>query len=386
MPNEKTLVVIISDVLSDIIQKGEIIDRYYNPGDFFSEVHLIFTNNDKPDLSTSQRMVGSAKLFIHNTFSDKLLFLLTLGWNKKLLDFFNFYSAKKIFKYKPDLIRCHGAYVNLALGAAIKKKLNIPLIVSLHINMDEDRKNSRNFIKKFVSRKREKIEKNYLSLANIILPVYSPIIPYLKRLKLTNYEICYNVINPKSITKKTNYALCSPVRIISVGRQFKEKNPINIIKAIEQIPNTTLTIVGDGPYHSLLYDYVKTHNLLDKVFFIKSMPNDLLCKTLNEYDLFAVHTEFFEISKSVLEPLLTGLPVIINFRKGEQVMELTSDICYKVENKVSAYKEAIESLISKEELRIKLGECAIQVSSKKWSPTITEKKFVDIYKKQLSQS
>ena len=37
--------------------------------------------------------------------------------------------------------------------------------------------------------------------------------------------------------------------------------------------------------------------------------------------MFVVHSDIWEVSKSVLEALLAGLPVIINRRKGEPVPE-----------------------------------------------------------------
>lgn len=43
----ETLLVIISDRLSHIIKKGELIDRYYNPGDLFKHVHILMTNSDR---------------------------------------------------------------------------------------------------------------------------------------------------------------------------------------------------------------------------------------------------------------------------------------------------------------------------------------------------
>ena len=72
----ETLFVIIPDKLNELINKGEITDRYYNPGNLYRNVHLILTNNDKPEKSLLNKTVGDAKLFIHNIPSGKKLFLL----------------------------------------------------------------------------------------------------------------------------------------------------------------------------------------------------------------------------------------------------------------------------------------------------------------------
>ena len=60
------LLVIINDRLSDLVRKGEITPRYYNPGGLFDEVHIVLTNDDRPDPTQLQTTVGRAILFLHN--------------------------------------------------------------------------------------------------------------------------------------------------------------------------------------------------------------------------------------------------------------------------------------------------------------------------------
>jgi hypothetical protein len=40
------LMVIISDKLPDLVKKGEITPRYYNPAELFDEVHIVATNRE----------------------------------------------------------------------------------------------------------------------------------------------------------------------------------------------------------------------------------------------------------------------------------------------------------------------------------------------------
>ena len=60
------LMVMVPDRLSELLTKGEIVDRYYNPGEVFDEVHIVMFNDDKPDPALVQRTVGSARLVLHN--------------------------------------------------------------------------------------------------------------------------------------------------------------------------------------------------------------------------------------------------------------------------------------------------------------------------------
>ena len=44
MTQKKTLLVIIPDRLTNLINKGEVTERYYNPGNLFDEIHLMMTS------------------------------------------------------------------------------------------------------------------------------------------------------------------------------------------------------------------------------------------------------------------------------------------------------------------------------------------------------
>jgi glycosyltransferase involved in cell wall biosynthesis len=382
----KKLMIIIPDMLTNIIIKGEVTERYYNPGNYFSEVHIVLTNNDRPDYIQIQKMVGTAKLHIYNLPDAKLMFFLTLGWRPLLLKQWVKKAQLLAQRIQPDMIRCHGGLLNAFAAAQIKNKLHIPYVVSMHINPDEDvRGRASSIIKKIVTHSQKTIESIGLLNADLVMPVYTPIVPYLERLGVSNFEVCYNTLNPKYLSMKDSYLLHESIQIISVGRQYKEKNPDNLIRAVSLIHNAELTIVGDGSYHQHLVDVARECNIEDRVHFHKSISNDELCSKLKDFDIFATHTEYWEISKSVLEPLLTGLPVLLNERQGEPVKELTSDICMLVSNTIEDYHGALLKLIKDDSFRESLGRSAYTHAKKNWSPKKTEQKFVRIYKEILSK-
>jgi glycosyltransferase involved in cell wall biosynthesis len=85
----------------------------------------------------------------------------------------------------------------------------------------------------------------------------------------------------------------------------------------------------------------------------------------------------------MLEALLTGLPAIINKRPGDPVPELTDEICMLVENTPAGYGAALHRLISDNGARERLGRSALAHARSRWSPAVTEAKFVDIYRELL---
>lgn len=387
----QSLLVIIPDRLSEIIKKGEMQPRYYNPGRLFDKVDILLCNDDKPDRSALSYLVGGQNVEVHNLPDDLTLVQRRPSFlsSCRLRSWAN-QGVRLAERINPSLIRCHGADWNCYLASRIKAKLGIPYVVSLHINpdvnpvrryvrppfTDEQRRHNRfyNFI-----------ESEGLRNADLVMPVYRTIIPYLERLRVKKFEVCYNVLNSIHLQKKAHYELHQPSRIIYVGRLIAEKNPENIIRAVAALPETVLTIVGDGPIRLDLEQLVSDLGLAARVQFRSSVLNDELCHLLAEQDIFAVHSDYWEISKSVLEALLTGLPVVINHRRGEAVPELEGDFVMKVKNSPQDYLGAFQRLLSDDQFREEMGKKAFSHARAHWSPEATEEKYAGIYRSFLQR-
>jgi glycosyltransferase involved in cell wall biosynthesis len=384
---------IIPDYLSAIIDKGEIQPGYYNPGNLADEVHILMTNDDKPPVEPLQYMAGTAQLFLHNLPEDRGFPVSRLSFlTPSRLERWAKPGVELARKIRPDLIRCHGADWNAYLASRIKRELGVPYCVSLHINPDV------NAVRRYLPPKSgaerrnnvfyEYLENEGLRFADKILPVYKPILPYLERHKIPseNIQVAYNILNTLHLKTKTDYAAHSPFRLICVGRLFEDKNPGNILYALAHIPNAELTVVGDGPIRPEIEALAHDLNIVNRVHFAPAIPNDDLCRLLPEQDAFVVHTEYFELNKSVLEALLTGLPVIINRRKGVPVPEFEEgDFVRLVENTPEAYRAAILSLMTGNEVRESLGRKAYTHARALWDPQKTEAVYVAVYKDLLGK-
>ena len=386
-----SLLVIIPDRLSDIIAKGELQPDYYNPGRVFDDVHILMCNDDKPDRVVLQHLVGDARLTLHN-FPDDLTLV---GRRPEFLSGVRLrrWAAKGVELARqicPALIRCHGADWNTYLASRIKAELGVPYVVSLHINPDV------NPVRRYVGNEitpaqlRHNNFYSYIELeglrnADLVMPVYRPICPYLKRLGIKRLEVCYNVLNNRYLRVKSDYGLHSPARIMYVGRLFEDKNPDNIMRALVRLPGVIFTIVGDGPIRHKLEQLAVDLGIFGRVIFRPAVANDKLCELLVEQDIFAVHTEYWEISKSVLEALLTGLPIVINRRFGAPVPELEGDFVRMVDNSEEAYFQALNQLLADHEGRAALGKRALAHARANWDPSITEARYAGIYRSFLEK-
>jgi len=377
----KTLLVIITDRLSHIIGKGELIDRYYNPGGVFSDVHILMTNDDRPDHAALQRTVGEAKLTLHNLPSGMGLLARTL-WRPCMLKNWADQAVKLAEEIKPDLIRCYGNFINGYAAARIKEQLDIPLFVSLHTQPDQTRANPEvDFRTKVFYALSKSVEKYTLKRADKVSCVYGSIMDYADSKGAKEPFVAYNVINPGEIVRKTSYGSSGPLKILYVGRVIPAKNPLNIIRSLQGL-DAELTVVGSGGKVQEAQELVRELKLEEKVRFIPSMPNDELCRTMHEYDIFAGHSQYSEFPKTVLETSLCGLPILFNSRRGTPVPEFENNIARMVEDSPSGYRSGIEFYRDKEN-RTEYGSRAVSFAEGNWSPEHAEKVFADIHRELI---
>lgn len=379
------LLVILSDPFTPLVQKGEVTMRYYNPGDFFSEVHFLLLNDDQPDLKALSYMSGRAKVVVHNFILPSRLNVKSLGGNLNLLRWQLKGALSEAYRAAPDAVRTFGISAELVIAGMIKEKLGIPHIASIHTNPHQPATKKDSLLKSFLRRQLDKMRAKMLSNADAVLPVYEPAVPFLNTLGVTNFRVCYNVLNPSEIQKKGDYAIKQNARIVCVSRQFETKDPSNIIRAVSKLSGVELTLIGDGDLHDDLVKLAEDLGVADRVKFIQGLDNDKLCRLLSSFDIFAVHSDHWEISKAVLEALLSGLPVVINGLPNYTIPELSDGLCVVVDNSEEGYLNAFERLIADRAERESLGTNAARIAWERWNPRDTEAIYRDVYQGLLAE-
>ena len=378
----KRLMVIVSDALNAVVKKGEVTTRYYNPGGFFDEVHILATNDDRANPSDLQTTVGRAELFLYNMPLPRRAFIRSLGYRPWLLKQWARTGVLLARQIMPDLVRCYGNSFNGYLGVEIKHALGIPMIVSLHSHPEESRAEAPDWKFRLVARMHTTIEDMALRNADLVLPVYQSIASYAESRGAKNVRVVYNVLN-SHLTRKRSYELHDPVRIVSVGRLYGGKNPENIIRAVADL-DAHLTLVGDGPLLEYLKGVTRECGAEHKATFCRAISNDELCEMLPEFDIFAAHSVYSGPPKAVLEPLLTGLPVVLNHSDDHPCPELAKGEgkwVLLVKNTKEDYLRAFRRLIEDHELREQLGRRAYAHAQEHWAPSKMEAEVVGIYSK-----
>lgn len=378
--NEKVLLVIVPDRISDILKKGEYPELYYNPGDLFAEVHILMTNDDQPDLAQLQKTVGRARLFVHNLPSPKIRN--TFGWQEPLIRPWIAQGIKIARQIAPSLVRTHNNFLEGYLASEIKQQLGVPFVTSLHGVWDRDGliTGRDKFIKLF----RQRFERITMKNADAVIAVYEPIIRYAREYGAKNIHLIYNIVSGQ-IEKKQGNRLSSPPRLITINRQVKEKNPENIIRAITDI-DCEYVIVGDGPYHEHLREVARESGCADKVRFISALPNAQICSMLKDFDLMVSHVDYWGMSKTVIEASLAGIPTVINHHPVMPIPEYQGDWLCICQNTPEGYRSAIRSLLSDDSARSQLAQTAYQHARSHFNPQAMEEKVVRIYEQVISSS
>ncbi len=382
------LLVIIPDRLTALVEKGEVIPRYYNPGNLFDEIHILSTTDDAADVERVRPMVGAARLYLHRLPAGVALFLGTLGWRRPLLERWLRSGVRLAERIKPDLVRCHGNFLNGALGARVKQALAVPLVVSLHVNPEDDLRRLYHWIRDFPTRLalelHKSVERACLREADAVICVYPYLAGYASRYGARRVEVIYNVLQENRITLKTDYALATPSRIVIVGRQVAHKDPRVLVRAVAAIPGVELTLIGDGPLHTPLRQLAEALGVSGRTRFVPAAPNDALCERLASFDVFASVNSYGGVSKSVLEAMAAGLPLLANARTAETEPVVTGCGVF-VPHSVDGFREGLVRLLADRRLRETLGARARAASVRVGSEAM-EARVVELYRSLLGIS
>jgi len=377
--------VIVSDSLSSIVRKGELTDRYYNPGEFFEEVHIVMTNNETVNPADLQKTVGRARLHLYNLPLASRLFVRTLGYSSFMLGRWAKPGVELAKQIRPDLIRCYGNTFNAFLAAQIRRVLGVPTVISLHTHPEDSGRVTRLKLRSpscllhmLKLHRHRTLERIALTAADCAIAVCESYKEYASRYGASRVEMIPNIVNPTHLHRKNCYALHSPPRVISVGRQIVGKNAVNLIRAVKDLP-VMLTLVGDGELHERLRQIARDCGTAGQVSFLRAVSNDELCDMLPDFDIFAAHCSYSGIPKTVIEALLVGLPVVLN-RDRAPTPELDGDWVLAVDNTPQGYREALLGLIEQHERRAALGRRGHEYANEHFAPAKVEQEVVELYR------
>lgn len=345
-----------NDPILSYYTKGEIKSRYFNPENFFNEIHIIsFIENDiDPDLV--KKIAGDAILIIHSLGK---LNTMNLQKKKKTV-------LELVKQINPDIIRAYNSRLEGWIAAYCSKHLDIPLFVSIHIQYDGYRKliKSKNFKKYLILLySRKFIEPFVLKNANKITGVYKIIEPYVYGIIKKNPEILYNKVDKQFFISEIKTRNYTKPHILSVSRLSPQKNHHILIHAIKDL-DVHLQIIGDGELRNELQNLVKKLQIEDKVTFTTSIPNDQIKEIYQSADIFALayDPKIEGVPIPVLEALASGMPIIIP-KPIKGLSDGLEECVLFAELAPESFKEQFIKIIQDADVREKLSKNALVKAS-----------------------
>ena len=364
------LCVFPNDPLQAYYDKGEIKDKYYNPGNFFDEVHFITLTDQDIEPSKIQKIVGEAKMEIHSVGK------INIKNRKKYLN----EIIELCRKINPDVIRAFNPFIEGWLAANCAQKLKKPFFVSLHTQYDYNRKLSRNKLKKYLVLKyTEKfIEPFVLDAADKIVVVYKIIQPYVTKHSSKNSEVLHNKVDcNRFFNGKPINDLPQPL-ILSVGNLIPVKNHKILIKSMREIEGNLL-IIGNRKLFSELNQLIIKYKIKHKVTIKKSVPNDQIQNYYKSAKIFALayDSKVESLPIPVIEAMAAGLPVVIPFPE-EGFSEGLENTAVFTKNNEKSFTESIQKLLKSKDLRKKYSNQSL-TKAKEFDSEKIEKREVEIY-------
>lgn len=384
------LLVVQGESLTRWLNKGELVPRYFNPGDLFDEVHFLLLSPEDIGLRHDQRLqeaVGRATARLHSHPQPSRLFIKSLGWRPSLLRLLLRRQIEAGTSIRADVIRAHGLHVHACVASQIASTASVPMIISLHGNPDVDYlrgRLARTTLDRIKGASLITLERQTMHMAYAVIAVYSPVIPYLERMGIDHYSLIPNVVGINAGTKTGYQVRGSKARLLCVGRQqLGEKDPTILIDAIRDIPEADLLLVGDGDLHDQLVHRAQKSSARDRIRFARSLSNEQILHLMQEADLYVYCSWNYEISKSCMEAALVGLPCVINVRPGPMAAELLGGHFCLCRSTSEDFARSISELLRDPEARRELGSAAHDYAMNHWNPVSTERRLRRIYEKAL---
>lgn len=362
-----------NDPIIAYYEKGEIKERYFNPGNIFDEVHIIsFTDSDIEEEKV-QKIAGTGKIIIHSVGK------INIKNRKKEIS----KILRIVKKINPDVIRTYNSLIQGWCAAYIAQELEIPFYVSLHTQYDYNRQlaKKKNFKKYLGLKYLEKFVEPYvLKNADKITIVYKIIEPYVLKRTTTKPELLYNKINCKEfLNADKNKNLPSPL-VLSVGNLIESKNHKLLIDSIENL-DVNLLIIGKGELYDELIEKINTKKLQNKITILESVPYQNMPSYYKASNIFALAYDPNQegLPMPIIEAMASGIPVIIP--ESEDSRELGDSVVF-AKRTVEEFTKKIEELLTNKTKREEYSEKCLE-SAKKFDISKLEKREAEIYQELI---
>ena len=320
-----------------------MIDRevalYNELSRYFGRIYF-FTYGGDEDLEFRSYLADNIKIVPKKCISNNLLYSLLIP-----------FIHRKILK-NVDILKTNqmmGAWSAVLAKLIYRKRLVVRTGYMLSIHFAKrNPKSKRKWLMK-------SIERVAYKLANAIITTSQANFEYVERnyhphrshLLLPNY-VETDIFKPMDVAKRKG-------SICFVGRLTQQKNLFALLEALEGLPYT-LSLIGSGEQGEQVKEFAREKQV--KANFLGNVPNHELPEILNQHELFILPSLWEGMPKTLLEAMSCGLPAIGTKIDGIREVIKHGENGILCDTDSGSLRQAITSLMEKEELKVRLGESA----------------------------
>jgi len=296
-----------------------------------------------------------------------------IGKNTKLgLDVF-WKIRKHLLQTKPDIVHTH-LFAGDFWGKIGAKLAGIKCIISTEHNVNISEGFMKDTIKTFTN-----------TFTKKIIAVSGAVKKYtIKKYKTSadKIDVIYNGIDLSRFHFKIPDFDKEKIILGSVGRLTEQKGHRYLIdafeKIIEKFPQAELWIVGEGELKEKLQTQIEKLKLAEHVKLLGTRRD--IPEILTQFDVFVMPSLWEGLGITVIEAMVTGLPVIASGVDGLRELIEDGETGILVESKnAESLAEAIMKLLEDQSLAISLGKNAKQEIVENFDMTKMVKKYEEAY-------
>ena len=171
--------------------------------------------------------------------------------------------------------------------------------------------------------------------------------------------------------------------LLYFGRISEEKGVLTLVKAVEKLENNIpLIILGTGPIEDEIKEYIKAHNLGNRIKALGFKSGDELKKYVAEAKCVILPSEWYENGPyTIMEAMSQGKPVIVtNYGGLPEIVEdgKTGFICSPFDS--DDLKNSIKKVCSLSDAEYKaMSSCAVEKAKIEFSPVTYAQKLTQKY-------
>lgn len=311
------------------------------------------------------------------------------------------YAGRKmvnsIIRWHPDIIHSQCEFSSFQYARRISRKLNIPIVHTYHTLYES-------YTHYFSPSK--KMGKHIVSgLSRKLLAQVQCIIAPSEKIRrvLDSYRILRRIcvvptgIDLKkfevSLSDSERKALLSDIGIpegnkvlITVGRLAKEKNVEQLIQFFHKMnrPDTSLVIVGGGPYKKVLTDYAEKIGAVKNVHFTGMVMPQFVAKYYLLGDIFLCGSTSEAQGLTYMEAMASGLPCVCHKDPCLKGIIIDGVNGYQYNN-YEEFVRHIDNILADPALHKSMSESAREITEKEFSTKAFADKIEAIYKKEIDR-